>query len=61
MYFIFDCNGKVVGNPKGYATFKGAYRQQNLKGSPAYNAIWAAFNAKNIVLSGTLICSIKEL
>ena len=31
MYFIFDCNGAIVGNPKGYKTFEGAERQADSK------------------------------
>jgi hypothetical protein len=27
MYFIYNCNDVVVGNPKGYATYKGALKQ----------------------------------
>ena len=41
-FFIYDCNGTIVGNPKGYATIKGAIHQQNLIGSKAYIAIWRA-------------------
>ena len=43
-YFIRDCNGKIVGNVKGYATIKGATTQQNKRGSKAYNAIWKAYD-----------------
>lgn len=42
-YYIYDCNGNIVGNPKGYRTFKGANQQQNQKGSPAYRAIWDTY------------------
>lgn len=28
MYFIFDCFHNIVGNPRGYRTFKGARIQQ---------------------------------
>lgn len=44
-FFILDCNGKIVGNKSGYATIRGAIRQSELRGSPAYKAIWAAFYA----------------
>lgn len=27
-YFIFDCNGALIGNPKGYRTFRGASIQE---------------------------------
>lgn len=30
MFFIFDCNNNIVGNPKGYRTHKGASRQCNI-------------------------------
>lgn len=42
-YFILDCFGNIVGNPKGYRTIKGANREQNRRGSKAFNAIWPAF------------------
>lgn len=45
-FFIFDCNGRIVGNPNGYRTIRGAVRQQNQHGSPAYKAIWAAYDAR---------------
>ena len=45
-YFIYDCNEKIVGNPKGYRTFRGAEREYNRRGSPAYRAIWASYYAK---------------
>lgn len=46
MYFIYDCNDKVVGNAKGYATYRGAAQQAEQHGSPAYRAIWDAFYNK---------------
>lgn len=27
MFFIFNCNGSIIGNPKGYKTHKGAEAQ----------------------------------
>ena len=27
MFFIFNCNGSIIGNPKGYKTHKGAQAQ----------------------------------
>ena len=47
-FFIFDCNGRIVGNPKGYRTIRGAIQQQDRKGSPAWRAIWAAYEARKI-------------
>jgi len=43
MFYIFDCNGTIVGNPKGYRDIKQATKQANMKGSKAYTAIWNAF------------------
>lgn len=45
-FFIRDCNENIVGNPKGYATMRGAIAQQNRPGSPAYRAIWAAYDER---------------
>jgi len=62
LYFIYDCNGKIVGNPKGYRTFKGAEHQQNYKYSPAREAIWKAFDEKygrNTNRENALVSSIK--
>ena len=48
-FFIRDCTDTIVGNPKGYPTFKGANIQANKPGSKAYNAIWAAYDkAKSV-------------
>lgn len=30
MFFIFDCHNQIVGNPKGYKTYKGALTQCNI-------------------------------
>lgn len=30
MFFIFDCNNDIVGNPKGYKTHRGAMTQCNI-------------------------------
>lgn len=45
-FFILDCNHVVVGNPNGYRTCAAALRQQDMKGSKAYNAIWLAYEAR---------------
>lgn len=47
-FFIFDCNGNIVGNPKGYRTMRGAMQQHDRRGSPAWRAIWAAYEARKI-------------
>jgi hypothetical protein len=56
-FYIYDCNGRIVGNPKGYRTIKGAIREQDRKGSPAWRAIWASYDARENK-SDTLVSSI---
>ena len=46
MFFIRDCNDRIVGNPKGYRTMRGAAAQQHRAGSPAYRAIWRAYDER---------------
>lgn len=45
-FFIRDCNGRIVGNPRGYATMRSALVQAERWGSPAWQALWAAFEAR---------------
>ena len=45
-FFILDCEGRIVGNPKGYRTMRGALREHDRKGSPAWRAIWGAYEAR---------------
>lgn len=42
-YYIFDCNGKMIGNPFGYKTHSVAQAQTNRKGATVYSQIWHAF------------------
>lgn len=44
-YYIFDCNGKLIGNPFGYKTHSAASAQTNRKGASIYSQIWRAFHA----------------
>ena len=44
-YYIFDCNGKLIGNPFGYKTHSTASAQTNRKGATVYIHIWRAFRA----------------
>jgi hypothetical protein len=53
MFFIFDCNDQIVGNPKGYATFKSAYIQAEKRNAPAYRAIWSAYEARDAMYEQT--------
>lgn len=40
-YFIFDCENRIIGNPKGYRTAKGASRQANTR--KLQNLVWERF------------------
>ena len=57
MYFIYDCNGKIVGNPKGYATMRGASRQAKIFNSKAWRDIRKARDLD--LTSTTILYSIK--
>jgi hypothetical protein len=46
MFYIRDCNDKIIGNLKGYRTMRGAQAQTNNHRSPVYRAIWSAFDAQ---------------
>lgn len=54
-YFIRDCNGEIVGNLRGYATFKGAERQTDIIDSKAYKQIYDAFNSRTNKASNLLL------
>lgn len=43
MFYIFDCENKLIGNPKGYKTHKGAQRQCENNGSKVKTQIWINF------------------
>lgn len=60
-FFIFDCNGRIVGNPKGYRTIRGAIREKERKGSPAWRAVWAAYDErKKEDFNHTLIATVRQ-
>lgn len=62
MFFIRNCNGQIVGNPKGYRTHAGAQQQAESKKSAVYERIWADFYAnedQNKARGNNLIYSIK--
>lgn len=46
MYYIYDCNGEVIGNPKGYRTFRGANQQANSRWSKVYPKLWATYEKR---------------
>ena len=60
-YYIFDCNGKMLGNPSGYATYSTASAQTNRKKATVYIHIWRAYRmAKLQNPNFNLVCSIKQ-
>lgn len=49
MFFIFDCDNNIVGNPKGYKTHRGAQTQCNLdksKPTKTMSLLWDRFHAR---------------
>jgi len=44
-FYILDCNDKIIGNPNGYRTIRGASAQTHNKKSKVYKTIWANFDA----------------
>lgn len=59
-YYIFDCDGKLIGNPFGYKTHSTAQAQCNRWGHSIYCRIWRAFSAaKHKNPEHKLIYSIK--
>ena len=54
-FFIYDCNGDRVGNPKGYRTMRGAKRQEKM----LYPTLWDKLDAaRKIRPNETLVCEI---
>lgn len=46
MFFIYDCNDNVIGNPKGYRTMRGAKQQVYSSRTKIHRQIWDAYYAK---------------
>ena len=42
-FYIRDCNGVVVGNPKGYRTMRGAMQQASSRYSPVFRVLWRTY------------------
>lgn len=62
MFFIRNCNGQIVGNPKGYRTHKGAHQQAESRTSKVHARIWADFyenEEQNKARGNNLIYSIR--
>lgn len=43
-YFITDCQGNPIGNPKGYRTPRGAHQVCESRNSRIKSEIWARFH-----------------
>lgn len=63
MFYIFDCNDNIVGNPRGYKTHKGAQTQCNLdraKPTKTMALLWDRFYARaQVDATKTRIYSIR--
>lgn len=60
-YYIFDCNGQMLGNPNGYKNYSTASAQTNRKQATVYIRIWRAYRlAKQKNPNFNLVCSIKQ-
>ena len=60
-YYIFDCNGQLVGNKSGYKNHSVATAQTNRKNATVYIRIWRAYRAaKALNPNFNLVCSIKQ-
>lgn len=46
-FYIFDCRGQIVGNPKGYASIKSAEKMMNTPSSKVYAQVWDTFFAQD--------------
>lgn len=54
-FFIYDCNGDRVGNPKGYRTIRGAQRQEKIM----YPSLWDKLDSARVIRPNeTLVCKI---
>lgn len=59
MYFIFDCFGNIVGNPRGYRTYKGARIQANTPNSTARKAILDSYAKQTLRDGNNLVSQIR--
>jgi hypothetical protein len=61
MHFIYDCNNQIVGNPKGYRTFRGADQQAHSTKTKVYGVLWSRYYAKRKEKPDwCLVCRINE-
>lgn len=45
MYYIYDCNNKIVGNPKGYKTMKAAQSALHNRKNKVYWDVESAYQS----------------
>jgi hypothetical protein len=58
MYYILNCNNKIVGNIKGYRTMRGAQRMCSFK-NPILTALQRAYDTRenpNRNTFSTIVC-----
>lgn len=48
MYFIKDCNEKIVGNTSGYSTYKEANQAQSETDGKILQELWLAYEKKQL-------------
>jgi hypothetical protein len=58
MYYILDCNNEIVGNKKGYRTFRGANQQAHSTRSKVCEELWRRHYAKRKENPGLRLVSI---
>jgi hypothetical protein len=46
-FYIRDCHGRIVGNPKGYRTMRGATQRAESWKSPVYKLLWSTYHASS--------------
>ena len=59
MFYIYNCNNEIIGNIKGYRTFKGASTQTTGIRYKVHKLLWDAyFNRTD--KSDTTLCTIRD-
>jgi hypothetical protein len=59
MYFIRDCNDQIVGNPKGYRTFRGANQQANSRFSKINRELWnRLYDKRKAEPTAVMVCRV---
>ena len=65
MFYIFDCNGSLVGNPDGYSRYSDVSRVVHNKRTRIHKHIWNTFenrpNKSNNLVWETAKLSLEDL